>query len=113
MPDVPIVVHHDDGEDAGCEQLLALHRMRRDLERLAPRRRPDGGIDVALSRLDLVRELTELIEALDRRLPNVEQAGEIAIARDAAALRQRAVERLDELSRPLAPQYAHVVPPRS
>ena len=45
------------------------------------------------------RELEELIAALDRRVPRVEQAGEIAIAREAAALRARAVERLAEMRR--------------
>lgn len=46
---------------------------------------------------DLARELRELIAALDRRLPRVEQAGEAAIARHAAALREKAVQRLKEL----------------
>jgi hypothetical protein len=46
-----------------------------------------------------VRELEELIAALDRRVPQVRQAGEAAIARDAAALRAKAVERLAELAR--------------
>jgi hypothetical protein len=46
---------------------------------------------------DLARELHELIAALDRRVPRVEQAGEAAIARDAAALREKAVQRLREL----------------
>ena len=45
----------------------------------------------------IVRELEELIAALDRRVPRVERAGEAAIARDAAALRAKAVERLAEL----------------
>jgi len=47
---------------------------------------------------DLARELEELIAALDRRVPQVEQAGEADIARDAAALRAKAVERLAELA---------------
>jgi hypothetical protein len=46
---------------------------------------------------ELARELEELIEALDRRVPRVEKAGEAAIARDAAALRAKAVDRLAEL----------------
>ena len=49
---------------------------------------------------ELKRELEELIEALDRRVPRVEQAGEVAIARDAAALRVKAVERLAQLAIP-------------
>jgi hypothetical protein len=52
---------------------------------------------VVVTSPDLARELHELIAALDRRLPRVEQAGEAAIARDAAALREKAVQRLREL----------------
>jgi hypothetical protein len=51
------------------------------------------------STCELARELEELIAALDRRLPRVEQAGEAAIAHDAAALRAKAVERLAELAK--------------
>ena len=46
---------------------------------------------------ELGRALEELISALDRRVPHVERAGEAAIARDAAALRAKAVKRLAEL----------------
>jgi hypothetical protein len=49
---------------------------------------------------ELARELEELIAALDRRIPRVEQAGEEAIARDAAALRAKAIDRLIELAQP-------------
>jgi len=55
---------------------------------------------MAVSAEELARDLEELIAALDRRLPGVEQAGEVGIARDAAALRARAVERLQELIDP-------------
>jgi len=44
-----------------------------------------------------VRELLELIAALDRRVPQIERAGEAAIARDAAALKTRALRRIGEL----------------
>ena len=53
---------------------------------------------MAVSTSPLARELEDLIAALDRRVPRVEQAGEVAIARDAAALRARAVARLAELT---------------
>lgn len=53
---------------------------------------------MAVSVPELRRELEELIEALDRRVPRVEQAGEASIARDAAALRAKAVQRLAELA---------------
>ena len=52
---------------------------------------------MALDPNDLARELHELIAALDRRVPQVERAGESAIARDAAALREKALRRLKEL----------------
>ena len=44
-----------------------------------------------------IRQLLELIEALDRRVPHIQRAGEAAIARDAAALKARALKRLKEL----------------
>ena len=47
---------------------------------------------------ELTRELEELIAALDRRVPRVEQAGEAVIAHDAAALRAKAIARLAELT---------------
>ncbi len=44
-----------------------------------------------------IRHVRELIAALDRRLPRIERAGESDIARDAAALKKKALERLAEL----------------
>ena len=44
-----------------------------------------------------VRHLRELIAALDRRVPQIERAGEVDIAHDTAALKARALERLAEL----------------
>jgi hypothetical protein len=70
--------------------------VRRDLERRSTigvsRRR-----SMAVSPNELESALEELIAALDRRVPQVEQAGEAGIARDAAALRAKAVKRLAEL----------------
>ena len=63
---------------------------------------------MALSVPELKRELEELIAALDRRVPRVERAGEAAIARDAAALRAKAVDRLAELTRDPARSRAKV-----
>ena len=62
----------------------------------------DGSISraaMAMTRARLIRELRELVAALDRRVPQVQRAGEASIARDAAALRARALTRLDELER--------------
>ena len=44
-----------------------------------------------------LRNLRELIAALDRRVPQIEDTGEIVIARDAAALREKAMQRITEL----------------
>ena len=46
-----------------------------------------------------IRELQELIEALERRMPQVQRAGEASIAREAAALKARALKRIEELER--------------
>ena len=58
------------------------------------------------SRGQTVRELTELVAALDRRVPQVERVGELAIARAAAALRTEALRRIDELEHEAAPAEA-------
>jgi hypothetical protein len=41
-----------------------------------------------------LRRLRELVAALDRRVPHIERIGEIAIARDAATLRKKALDRV-------------------
>jgi hypothetical protein len=46
-----------------------------------------------------LRHLNELIAALDRRVVHMERAGEAAIARDAAALRKKAMKRIAELEK--------------
>jgi hypothetical protein len=43
--------------------------------------------------------LRELVRALDRRVPQVERAGELRIARDAQLLRHEALTRIEELQR--------------
>ena len=48
------------------------------------------------------RELRELIEALDRRVPQVRRAGEVSIARAAALLRATAARRLEEIEAGIA-----------
>ena len=98
-------IDHDDRQDSGREQLLALFALRRGLES-----RPSSGADGAATAMVIgyprrtethrertVRELHELIEALDRRVPQVQRVGEVAIARAAAALRIAAIKRIDEL----------------
>lgn len=53
---------------------------------------------MAVNTPEVTRALEELIAALDRRVTHVERAGEAVIARDAAALRAKAVRRLAELT---------------
>jgi hypothetical protein len=47
----------------------------------------------------LVRDLRELVAALDRRVPHLEREGETAIGREAQGLRRAALERIAELER--------------
>jgi hypothetical protein len=51
----------------------------------------------ASDRDHVLAALSELIEALDRRLPRVERLGETRIAREAAALREQAAIRIEQL----------------
>ena len=48
-----------------------------------------------------LRDLQELIDALDRRLPQVERSGEASIASAAAKLRDEARARVAQLERAL------------
>lgn len=44
-----------------------------------------------------IRQLRELIAALESRVPHIERAGETDIARDAETLKEKALKRLAEL----------------
>ena len=55
--------------------------------------------DGETTRARTIRELYELIAALDRRLPQVQRVGEVSIARAACALKAEALQRIDELER--------------
>jgi hypothetical protein len=46
-----------------------------------------------------VRDLQDLMAALDRRMPQIERLGERDIAHDAAMLKDKARRRLEELKR--------------
>ena len=46
---------------------------------------------------EILAELYRLISALDRRVPRLERAGEVQIARDAADLRRRAVHLIEQI----------------
>ena len=63
---------------------------------------------MAMTAPERTRELEELIAALHRRVPRVEQAGEADIARDAAALRAKAVERLAALVSGTGPEQREI-----
>ena len=54
--------------------------------------------NLRVTQADLIRDLQELIAALDRRVPRVERQGETSIARDAALLREKALRRIEELA---------------
>jgi hypothetical protein len=58
-----------------------------------------GEPEQATGSAHIVATLQEFIEAIDSRVPHVERAGETQIARDAAALRLEAVNRIEELTR--------------
>jgi hypothetical protein len=51
----------------------------------------------AVSSHDMLAELYRLVEALDRRAPQVERLGEARIARDAADLRARTISLIRRL----------------
>lgn len=50
-----------------------------------------------IDRKKLLAQLTELVEALDRRTPGLARAGEARVAEDAAALKRQANTRIMEL----------------
>ena len=50
-----------------------------------------------IDRTRLIRRLEELIASLDSRVPHFEREGEIQIAGEAAALRDKAMQRLAQL----------------
>ena len=50
-----------------------------------------------VDRTRLIRRLEELIASLDSRVPHLEREGEIQIAREAAALRDKAMRRIEQL----------------
>jgi hypothetical protein len=99
VPNLPIDRDRDDRDDAGCRHLLAVHGVRRRVERVAVALGSASSASMAVTPGRAIRQLNELIAALDRRMPQVERAGEAKIARDAAALKARALKRIEELER--------------
>lgn len=52
---------------------------------------------VSASERSVLADLRELVAALDRRVPQLDRKGERDIARDAAALREEAMNRIREI----------------
>lgn len=52
------------------------------------------------TRQHMLADLRELIAALDRRVPCLERTGETDIARDARALRNKALDRIARIEKP-------------
>jgi hypothetical protein len=59
------------------------------------------------SLIDTIAQLKDLIVALDRRLPQVERSGELAIASAAVRLRTEAMKRIAELETEIADRPSH------
>ena len=59
----------------------------------------DGQITTEIGHERLIEQLRELVAALDSRVPHLEREGEIRIADEAAALRQKAIDRLGQLQK--------------
>ncbi len=101
MPQVPIDRHELRREAADVAELLALHGLRRSLEpQLAFELDAEVVAEMTAPGVDVketLQGLKELIDAIDRRLPQVERAGECAIANAALHLRIEAQKRIDEL----------------
>ena len=49
-----------------------------------------------------IHDLSELVAALDRRVPQVERSGEVSIARAAARLKAEAMQRIADLEQALS-----------
>jgi hypothetical protein len=89
---------------------LALFALRRGLESVSSNNSAETTVAMmtpntahaATSRAQTVRELYELIAALDGRVPHVERVGEMSIAQAASALKREALRRIEELERETA-----------
>jgi uncharacterized coiled-coil protein SlyX len=96
------VGRHQFGREASdLAELLAMSRLRRSLEpEPAVEHDPALVAEVTSSVAELkatMHQLTELIAAIDRRLPQVQRSGESAIANAATRLRDEAEKRIGEL----------------
>jgi hypothetical protein len=58
---------------------------------------PPAGGNTAAEVQEMLSDLSELIAALDRRVPRLERIGEAQIAKDAADLRERALSLIQRI----------------
>ena len=101
-----VVCHRHHLENSERRQLLALSGVWGGLDSLSAAALHERPVATMINRASAettvartVRELRELIAALDRRVPQVERVGEVSIARAAAALRAEALKRIEEVER--------------
>jgi hypothetical protein len=66
---VSVIVDRHEGQEPGRRQLLAVHQLRRNLERVTDRGGSAERGSMAMTSSGVVRRLLELIAALDRRVP--------------------------------------------
>ena len=94
------------GEAADITKLLALHGLRRGVEsEPADHFGTEVVAEVTPEDVDTkttIVQLVELIAAIDRRLPQVQRAGEAAIANAAMHLKTEAAKRIVELEAEVA-----------
>ena len=106
MSEVPIDGDELRGEAADVTKLLALHGLRRGLEsepadQLGTEVVAEMTPDRRKTKATIV-QLVELIAAIDRRLPQVQRAGEAVIANAAMHLKTEAAKRIVELEAEVA-----------
>ena len=104
------ILHFDinrvDRQESRREQLLALFSLRRGVESGSSHKPASTAVATMMptattpesSRAQTLRQLRELMAALDRRVPQLERVGEVAIARAAAVLKSEALKRIEELT---------------
>jgi hypothetical protein len=64
---VSVAINRDDGKDSRCGYLLAVHEVRRSVERVAVAKSSTGRAPVAVRRTAAIRGLQKLVTARDRR----------------------------------------------
>ena len=99
MSELPINIDGHHLNAPRCFELLEMYDVRRPVERVAVADAEICRESMVVNPTGIIRDLRELIVALDRRTPQIARAGEAAIARDAASLKARALKRIEALER--------------